>query len=157
MTEPKDDPLEALAAKAAARAGKDAAERAVAGLRGEENEGRRWRLVVYAVLGLCLVLGVVGFVLSYWMYFLGAGVLGALAVLGYWRLKARLAASREPEAAAAPAKAPERVRVEPEVAAPAPEPQVDARARAQALAEARAADAQAVEDELAAMKARLRR
>lgn len=181
-----DDVVAELAAKAAVAAGKDAAAKAARGLLGDEAKdeaGRRartWKIVAGLVLALCVVLGLIGLVLNYWLWFLAAGVLGLAGLFGYWRLRAKLAARREAkglsagaiEASAAAVKVvegAERVakpaarRVDAEGAADAAlraeaarearrlETERDARARA----EAEATREQEVDDELAAMKARL--
>lgn len=181
-----DDVVAELAAKAAVAAGKDAATRAARGLLGDDDAGktdatskaRKWKLIAGAVLALCVVLGLIGLVLNYWLWFLAAGVIGLAGLFGYWRLRAKLAARREakglPETAvdASAAKAmasaesvakPAARRVDAEGAADAErraeaarearrlEAERDARARA----EAEATREQEVDDELAAMKARL--
>ncbi|MDB4998122.1 MAG: hypothetical protein JWM74_5554, partial [Myxococcaceae bacterium] len=95
-----------------------------------------------------------------------AGVLGVGGLLGWSRLKKRIGA-RKPskdrrEIAEEDSAAPESVRVRlasREVAASTPKTatRADADADAQALAEARATREHEVDDELAAMKARLKR
>jgi hypothetical protein len=163
------------ATKAAVAVGRDAAKRAVSQLlQGEtpaapDSEGttpkaRRWKLLAFVLLGLCLFVGVVGMVLNYWVWFLGAGVLGFGALYGWWRLRKRLAL-RSPAAtpAAESASAAQRLRVSPEAAAPEPtqptaaERRAELVSRARALAEARAADEQQVEEELAALKSRMKK
>ncbi len=169
-----------LAAKAALAAGKDAAKRAVADLfesdedktkkeaeRSEASKKKRTKYIAYAVVALLLVLGLVGLVLSYWQYFLLAGLLGVAGLYGYWRLRKRLRASgEEPEQEEKAAPVANKIEKKAE---PAPEPtridtealrreQAEKRAReARALEEARAVEAQAIDDELAAMKAKLKR
>lgn len=170
--------LEDAAAKAMLGAGTDAARRAAhdlissdedraaetAGERGASKR-RRAKLVMGGLIGLFLVLGLIGFVLSYWHYFLLAGVLGVAGAYGYYRVRSRRADRRAEETVA---EAAGRVRIEassrpdsgaPEAAArrSAAEAREAREADARALAEARAAEAQAVEDELAALKARIKR
>jgi hypothetical protein len=183
-----NDAAAELVAKAAVSAGRDAASRAARQLIGDDEadaseattKSRKWKIIAAVVLALCLVLGLIGLVLNYWLWFLAAGVLGLAGLFGYWRLRAKLAARREakgiPEAAveasagAARAMAsaegvakPAARRVDAEGAAEAErraeaarearrlEAERDARARA----EAEATREQEVDDELAAMKARL--
>ncbi len=181
-----DDVVAELAAKAAVAAGKDAATKAARGLLGDEakdeagRRARKWKLVAGLVLALCVVLGLIGLVLNYWLWFLGAGVLGLAGLFGYWRLRAKLAARREakgiPEAAVEASAGATRAMASAEgVAKPAArrvdaEGAADAERRAEAAREARRLEAerdararaeaeatreQEVDDELAAMKARL--
>jgi hypothetical protein len=154
--------------KAMIAAGKDAARRAANDLLASEEAGeakatadagakksRRTKLIVFAVLGLFVLVGLVGLLLSYWQWFLLAGIVGIGGLYGYLRLRGRRAKAKEEEAARVEAarqaeetKTKERLRVA----------DADARERdARALAEARAAEAQAVEDELAALKARIKK
>ncbi|HTJ80458.1 MAG TPA: hypothetical protein VL400_02010 [Polyangiaceae bacterium] len=185
------------ATQAALAVGKDAAKRAMRDLLsdGEQptssptdrgaakdaaaaSKSRRWKIVAVAVLGLFLFVGLIGLVLNYWAYFLGAGVLGLGALVAWWWLRRRLAegktgataeskssASAKTEAAETPR---EKLRVsdEPaaddEAAAEARRAALAARReeltmRAKALAEARAQQEQEVDEELAAMKARLKK
>ncbi len=165
---------DALTSKAAAAAGRRAAERAIDDLLSTDDEraerekaraaastSRRNKLILYGVIGLLLVVGVIGMVLNYWHWFILAGLLG-LAGLYLWRRFAK----RQKAAPDAPA---ETVRI----AEPAPPPAQTAaddaaaeRARllemkrererdARARAEAAAVEQQEIDDELAAMKARL--
>lgn len=162
------------ATKAALSVGRDAAKRAVHQLLDGEPpadppksgapKARRWKLLAGVLLGLCLLIGLVGMVLNYWVWFLGAGVLGFAGLYGWWKLRSRLGAAKlgTPAAAKAPSlpERPERARVAAESEATAPTPaerRAAADARARALAEAHASEEQQVEDELAALKARLKK
>lgn len=94
-----------LAAEAALTAGKDAAKKLVGDLLSTEEEKkakaleaeqaeadkkkRRTKYIAFGVIGLLLVVGLIGLVLSYWQYFLLAGVLGLGALYGWYRLKKR--------------------------------------------------------------------
>ena len=161
--------------KVAIAVGRDAAKRAVDQLLSGEDKPalpsettsatktRRWKIVAVAVLGLFLIVGVIGLLLSYWYWFLAAGVLGLVGLVGWSRLRSRLAKRSPPKDTAkdeAPALEAVRVSTKAEVAAP---PQVsaearraEAEARAHAVAEAHAIREQEVDEELAAMKARLK-
>lgn len=164
------------ATRAMIAAGKDAAKRAVEDLLTSDEEraakqaeqaptskARLWKIIGIGVLSLLVVVGVVGMLLTYWHWFLLAGVLGLGGLYGWSRLKKRLSAGKEPkeveakqvEAARAPvATAAEGLRIKEE----APRDEAEERARnARALAEARAAQEQEVDEELAAMKARLKK
>ncbi len=171
--------VDGVATKAAIAAGKDAAKRAAKELlssdediaakepeRDEQRKGRRTKLLVYGVLGLFLVVGVIGLLLSYWQWFLLAGLAGLGGLYGWWRLRKRLAARKEAAdeasraAQAAEAEATRRAALEETERARVASAKQLAEARAEearAALEARAADEQAVEDELAAMKARLKK
>ena len=147
-------------------AGKDAAKRAALDLLSTDEERaakqaedaraskqRRWKLIGGGVLVLCVIIGVIGMLVSYWQWFLLAGVLGLGGMFGWWRLRKRLGARRT--------KQPEPARVE--KTAEQPREKREARPRqveeddaARALAEAEA-ETQSVEEELASMKARLDR
>ena len=165
--------------RAALAAGKDAAKRALDDIilsdeekakreteQAEVQKSRRWKYIALGVLGLCLVVGVVGLVLSYWQYFLLAGVLGAGAVYGWWRFRKSRAAAKtakaDAETASIPAKEkaePVRVVEEPEVdlAAQRAAAAQEARERAEVQREARAEAERQIDDELAQMKARLKK
>ncbi len=164
-------------AKAALAAGKDAAKRAVDELlTGEQakvekaedaapSKGRRYKTIALVVLALCLVVGLIGLLLSYWYWFLAAGVVGLAGLIGYSRLKSRLAKAkpsddRKVEPAAEKAPALERTRTPPDaeaVRAALEAKRAEAAARQRALAEAEAMREQEVDEELAAMKARLKK
>jgi hypothetical protein len=180
-----DDVVAELAAKAAVAAGKDAASRAARGLLGDadadrseaSSSSRKWKLIAGAVLALCVVLGLIGLVLNYWLWFLAAGVFGLAGLFGYWRLRSRLAARREARGLAQPGVvATTKAVASAELAAKGPlgraEPvdDADTRSRAQAEREARRIEAkrdararaeaeavkeQEVDEELAELKARL--
>lgn len=173
--------------KAAIAAGRDAAKRAVDDFlssdedkaarevaKSESSKGTRWKLIAFAVLGLFLFVGLVGMLLNYWYWFLALGVLGVVGIYGFWKLRGRLArkkenaVSSEPEKAALPAKVTAKVRVEkaaeddeaPSAAAAkkaAAERRAESEARARAAAEARVVEEQEVDEELAALKARMKK
>lgn len=169
--------------RAALSAGKDAAkraERAVGSLLADEEapakdesekKSRNYKIIAVVVLGLFAVIGIVGLLLSYWYWFLVAGVVGLAGLIGYSRLKSRLGkakaskqvASREVAAsdAAEPALEPARtarVAIDDEPKKPSQaELRAAAEAKAKAIAEAEAIREQEVDDELAAMKARLKK
>lgn len=166
------------ATKAAVAVGRDAAKRAVDELLSGEDtnasaeesaadsKNRRWKIIGAVVLGLCLVVGVLGLLLHYWLYFLAAGLLGVGGLVGWSRLRKRMGARQLSKGTAkaaskesAPALEPVRVRLEaPEDdAAKAAIRRAKTEAEAQALEEAHAVREQEVDDELAAMKARLKR
>src|SRR5436190_12003026 len=84
-------------------AGKDAAKRAALDLLSTDEERaakqaedaraskqRRWKLLGGGVLVLCVIIGVIGMLVSYWQWFLLAGVLGLGGMFGWWRLRKRL-------------------------------------------------------------------
>lgn len=181
-----NDPLAELAAKAALAGGRDAAKRAAerAAERADDALGgarspkaRKYKLLALVVLGLFLTIGVVGFVLHYWAWFLAAGALGVAALVAYVWARRRLAARRaaretvadaparavvsEPPAAAQRVKLErggrdERVQREAREA----EHEADREARAEAeheRAEAEERAAREIDDELAKMRARLRK
>lgn len=89
--------------KAALAVGREAAKRAadkvlsvgdaVTGEGGDKpkSKARRWKLIALALLGVFVVIGVVGLLLSYWYWFLAAGVVGLAGFIGYLRLKSRFA------------------------------------------------------------------
>lgn len=177
-----------ITTKAALAAGKDAAERALEGLltsddekaqkeakRAAASKTRRFKLIAFGVVGLLLVVGLLGLFLSYWQWFLLAGVLGLGGLYGWYRVRKVLRARKkeaQPEALEAKAEhEAAELRVE-EADEPAPrdreELAEEARRRAAELREQRAHDAQAreeaqaieeqqIDDELAAMKARLKK
>jgi hypothetical protein len=168
-------------------AGKDAAKRAAADLFLSDEERaakeaeeaaatkkRRTKWLVLGVLGLFVVIGVLGMVMSYWHYFLAAGLLGLAGLYARSRLKQRLAAKRAAEGlrieapgSSADADADSEGEQPRRKATATDDDDAATRARdgraqqarrereARSLAEARAAEEQDVEDELAAMKARL--
>lgn len=137
-----------LGTKTAFAAAKDAAERALedAMLTEEERVRRRAeqdalarrtrnKRIVQIAIGSLLVIGVIGLLLHYWYWALLLGLVGATGLYGRHRWRKRRAARPKSEPAALEAP---RVRVEP--AAP-PVEEADA----------------SVEDELAALKARVKR
>lgn len=165
-------------AQAALAIGKEAARKATRELLSDDadkagdgpikpSKAKLWKFGAIALVGLLLVVGLLGLVLTYWYWFLAAGVLGLAGLVGYWKLKGRAKGKAAlPEAAAEPAA---RVRVKeealppPKVEAATPkgpseaERRAELEARTRAAAEARALREQEVEDELAAMKARLKK
>jgi hypothetical protein len=160
--------------KAVVAVGRDAAKRAADKLLSDEDasegevtdsKSRRWKLIALVVLGLFLLVGFVGLLLNYWFYFLAAGVLGVGGLVGWSRLKKRRGArkpTKDKKEIAKEGSAPEsvRVRLAAREAAPAAADgasRAEADVDAQASAEARAIREHEVDDELAAMKARLKR
>ena len=158
--------------KAVLAVGRDAAKRATDKLLSDEDvpgsedkaasKPRRWKLVALVVLGLSLIIGLVGLLLNYWLYFLAAGVLGVGGLVGWSRLKKRMGAKKSPkdrkdiEAGDSPRHESVRVHLAPG-AATTPPTGAATRAEADAQTEARAAREHEVDEELAAMKARLKR
>ncbi len=144
----------ALATKAAFAAAKEAAERALddALTSDEERERRkaeqtalakrkRTKIIALGLVGLLLVLGVIGLAVSYWQWFFLLGLVGLAALYGRyrwrkWRRRAQEASVAEPKLAAPKQKA-RVIDVEPLPKASAAE------------------EAQAIEEELAALKSRL--
>jgi Flp pilus assembly protein TadB len=133
-----------LTAKAVSAAGRNAARRALDDLvssdegraeRAVDSKRRRRKLIAYAIVGLLLVLGILGLVVSYWQWFILAGVVGLVGIYGWYLLRKRL--RPKPDRKLLPA---------PKAQLPPAEP-----ARDRALS----ADRQDVEAELAALKARL--
>jgi hypothetical protein len=160
--------------KAVIAVGRDAAKRAVDGLlsgddasvpepeKAEASKSKRWKLIAMGVLGLFLVVGLIGLLLSYWYWFLGAGVLGVAGLIGYSRLRSRIAkrslpkeAAKDEDVAAPPVRISKAADPEP-VRPSAEERRAEVESRARALAEAQAVREQEVDEELAAMKARLK-
>jgi hypothetical protein len=171
-----------LATQAALAAGRDAAKRLAGGLLSEDeasapkdaerpaaSKSRRNKLIAYGVFGLLIVFGVLGLVVSYWHWFLLLGALGLGGLYGWYRIRKRFASKDKPgetqaskakprvtgararedegEESGPTAQALERKRVE----LPRAEPALDAAAREKA----QAVEQQEIEDELAALKARL--
>jgi Flp pilus assembly protein TadB len=148
-----------LASKAVVAATKDAAKRTVEDLlatdeeraereaeRAASSKSRRNKLIIYGVLGSLLVVGLVGMVLNYWYWFILLGVAGLAGVYAWRKLIKHRAAKK--------------ARIEEPIEAPAKKHIADADARAgeaRALAEAEVEEEQQIEDELAAMKARIRK
>jgi hypothetical protein len=169
-----------ILARAALAAGKDAAKRKLDEVLGDEapekgapkdeksSKSRRWKIAIIAVLVLALGIGLVGLMISYWQWFLAAGVVGLATLYGYYRWRRRKRDTKTEAEAEAPARAAKeepKARVAPledqdEVALRALEREKAARERArqaEAAREARAQVEQEVDDELAAMKARLKK
>ncbi|MEM1033366.1 MAG: hypothetical protein AAGN82_23735 [Myxococcota bacterium] len=183
-----------LTSRAVGTAGRDAARRAVEDLLLSDDEKaaraqaelatrkrRRQKLLLYGVIGILLVVGVLGFLVSYWPYFLLAGGLGVAGLYGRHRWRQRkearaLASSDETEKTTAAVTEDEGAARRIDVTPPRPKstrPEAKSKATvrgdgdpgpsasteaadATARAEAAALEAQEIEDELAAMKARLR-
>jgi hypothetical protein len=111
------DPLAELAAKAALAQGREAAKRAAEraadradealGGAGRSPKARRYKVLALVLLALFLTIGVVGLVLHYWAWFLGAGVLGVAALVAYVWARSRLRARREARGAREAAAEPE--------------------------------------------------
>jgi hypothetical protein len=167
-----------LATKAALAAGRDAAGRAMddllstdeekaekAATRDHASKSRRTKLIAYAVVGLLLVLGIVGFVLSYWQWFLLLGLAGVVGVVGWHRLRKRLKAGKGEPLAAMGSNEGRGVKTQAASEALLGAPRQPARMQAargrqarddaRVRDELRTAEEEAVEEELAAMKARL--
>lgn len=155
------------------RAGAGAAKRAVEDLlltdeeraardqeRAAERKKKNSRLLAYVALGLLLVVGLIGLALTYWHWFLLAGVLGIAGIVAaryvrksWERRRAGVKGEAEPAVgkravADAPASPIVPRKVERRVA-PAAEA-LDAKA----VEQTRARDAAAVDEELAALKAK---
>lgn len=153
-----DDAARKLATKATLVAARDAASKALddALMSDEERRERkvadaaalkrkRQKRIAIGVVGLLLVLGIVGLVISYWHWFLLAGLVGLLALYGRHRWRKSRSAKESPTVEKSETKKsrpPSRV-------APAP-------ARV-AISKAPPVDDGDVEEELAALKARLKR
>ncbi len=147
--------------EAAARAGATAAKEAARGAARDlvagdpPRKARARKLLAFFVVGLCLLLGLVGLVVHYWVWFLGLGLVGVAGIVGYARARAALAARRNREST--PRHTPSvtsAARLAP--ASPnAPTVPVDAPNEAARAAGCAEAEALAVEEELAALKARV--
>lgn len=166
-----------LTSKAAAAAGRRAAKRAIDDLlstdedraereaeRATTSKSRRNKLILYGVIGLLLVVGTIGMVLNYWHWFILAGLFGVAGLYAWRAISKRRAAKSVPEAVrveAPPAEAPvAEAKVEEDVEAKRERMLAMQRERereASARAEADAVEQQEIDDELAAMKARLRK
>ncbi len=165
------DVTDDLTSQAAIAAGRSAAKRAIENVLSSDEERaekeaeqtalakrRRTKLVVYSVVGLLLVLGVVGMVLSYWQWFflLGLIMLGALYGRYRWR-KSRARGSDEDTEAIAGEKQPAKTRVAPSLPEKRVSDEESKRARTAAAAEQAAADDLEIEREMAELKARLKK
>jgi len=157
--------------KAALAAGQSAAKRAIENLMSSDEERaekdaeeaalakrKRTKLIVFGVVGLLLLLGLVGMVVTYWQWFFLLGLLGVAGLYGRYRWRKRRAAKKEEQPDEKSAPKLESAREEPLEADDAPEDTAEKRARdALALEEAREVEAQEIDDELAAMKARMKK
>lgn len=165
MADPKKV-VDDLTAQAALAAGKDAARRAVEDLlstdeekaqkeaeRAAQSKRRRNKLIAYSVVGLILVLGLVGMVLSYWQWFVLAGLVGVAGLYARHRLRKRWREKREQRGELKAAEEKQKLRL------PAEPRQVSPRAPAEKPRDeqARLAEEKEVDQELAAMKARLKK
>ncbi len=145
-------------------AGKDAAKRAALDLIDDDDsaadkqgaEGSmstRNKLIVMAVLAVCVVIGVLGMLMSYWHWFLALGLAGLAGLYLRRRWRAHRASKREEEAAQAEADRVEETARQRKAASERAAQEEAKRVAAEAEAEADAA--QAIEDELQALKARV--
>ena len=147
-----------LTAKAAFEAAKNAATRAIEDATSTDEERaereaeraalakrKRTKLIALGAVGLLLALGVIGLVIGYWHWFLLAGLVGLVALYGRHRWRQRRSAKKglEAEPPRAARRAPERL--------PAPAARV-----APATKAASDEPDESIEDELAALKARLK-
>lgn len=171
-----------LTTKAALAAGKNAAKRAVESLlssdeekakqeaeRAAKSKSGRNKLIAYGVVGLLILVGLFGMLVSYWQWFLLLGLLSAGGLYGWYRLRKRFRAKKDGDSEANEAAAKRgtsQLRVSDDESDNATHDRQQARVRPQDLAEQRAQQAAAreqasaveereIEDELAAMKARL--
>ena len=149
-----DDRTDDLRAKAAFAVAKHAVERALddAMLSDEDRAKRRAdeaglarskrnKRIAVGVVGVLLLIGVIGLMLNYWYWALLLGLVGAGAWYARSRWRARRASRKKKIEPAPPREAPARkVRVEPRPAAPLPEPSDES-----------------IEDDLAELKARMKR
>lgn len=190
MADPRNV-VDDLTTKAALAAGKDAARRAVEDLLSSDEEKaqkeaervaqskrRRNKLIAYGVVGLILVLGLVGMVLSYWPWFVLAGLVGVAGLYGRHRLRKRWREKREQRGELKAEQQQQKVRLPADRSEALPRAGVEkprddrrdedreldalalqeARAReAAARDQARVAEENEVDQELAAMKARLKK
>ena len=157
MPSERQKPTDDVATSVALALGKDAARRAVDGLltsdedpreKPANSKSRRNKLIVYGILALLVLIGIAGMMLRFWPWFLLLGVIGFVGLYGWSRLRKRFARKAANAADTVTAKAEPTLRVE-AARIDAEEREAQARAEASALAESE------IEDELAAMKARL--
>lgn len=143
-----------LSSKAAFAAARDAAGRAIedALSTDEERAGRkaeqaaiakrkRIKWIVLGAVALLVLLGVIGMVLDYWQWFLVLGLVGLAGLYGRYRWRRYRSERRKPEAS----------RVQ------ADQGKLEPRERPAVAREASAAPDTSIEDELAALKARVKK
>ncbi len=145
-------------------AGKSVTKRALAGLvssdeeRAEEaavKKRKRTKLLIFGIIGLFVVLGVIGMVVNYWQWFLLAGLVGLAMLYGRYRWRKRRERVDAPAPNAAADAEPPVAKLPPE--APNPALEKEQRAREAAAREAQTqAEAQAIDEELAALKQRFK-
>ncbi len=140
-----------LSGKAALVAARDAAQRAIEDALSTDEERaerkaeqaalakrKRTKWIILGVVALMLLLGVIGLLLSYWQWFLLAGLVGVAGLYGRYRWRASRASIKKPET----------VRRE--------EVQVDVEPRnVPVVVKAKPEPDASIEDELAALKARV--
>jgi hypothetical protein len=135
---------------------------------------RRGWLIAGGIAALLVVIGVIGLVMAYWQWFLLAGVLGLAGIIGYYRVRRRFSSKKKKnknksaDGSEAASTRVEREAPKRRVAEDKDEETAAAKARAAEVARAReleaARDAAAerearereVDEELAAMKARIK-
>lgn len=164
MADPKKV-VDDLTAKAALGAGRDAARRAIEDLlstdeekeqreaeRAAESKRRRKKLIAWVVVGAILAIGLVGMMIHYWQWFILLGLLGLGGLYGWHRLRKRFRQRERAEDEQRPALEAKKVRL-PEAEPPRVEPVRQAAQREQT----RVAERQEVDEELAELKARLKK
>lgn len=147
-----------LSGKAALEKAKNAAGRAIQDVFSTEEERerrkaeeavaakrKRTKWIVLGIIGVLLVLGVVGMVLRYWPFFLLLALVGLAALYGRYRWRR----SRKARARAAP--------VEERVVEIRPVEQAEPRVEPPVIRGTNAEPDASIEDELAALKARVKK
>lgn len=152
--------------RAALEAGKDAVKRVYEDLTlSDEEKARReeeraaarqklkWKLIIGAILAFVVVIALMAILAKFWLWIVGLAIVAALGVAGYYYVKPKLTGVRVREVEAAPEPRPiasaTRERGDTE------EAQAETAARAaRDAAEAAAARERAIDDELAALKAK---
>jgi len=156
--------------RAALEAGKDAVKRVYEDLTlSDEEKARReeeraaarqklkWKLIIGAVLVFVVVIALMALLAKFWLWIVGLAIVAALGVAGYYYVKPKLTGVRVREVEAAPE--PKRVDAPQHRAAsesertPSEDRENAARAAREAV-EAAAARERAIDDELAALKAK---